>query len=104
MRALLLKTAKVVAVFFGVWLGYVAGFLISFYGGDRDVGSVLGLVVWVPVGVLVCSIAAYVVATIALRRLSEQACFEVLPAPPGHHSLTILNISLPESPSGGTAG
>ena len=68
MRALLLKTAKVVAVVFGVWLGYVAGFLISFYGGDRDVGSVLGLVVWVPVGVLVCSIAAYVVATIALRR------------------------------------
>jgi len=42
MRALLLKTAKVVAVFFGVWLGYVAGFLISFYGGDRDVGSALG--------------------------------------------------------------
>jgi len=68
MRVLLLRTAKVVAVVFGVWLGYVAGFLISYYGGDRDVGSALGVVVWVPVGVLVCSIAPYVVATIALRR------------------------------------
>ena len=68
MRVLLLWTTKVVAMAFGVWLGYVAGFLISFYGGDRDVGSALGLVVWVPVGVLICSIGAYVVTTIALRR------------------------------------
>jgi hypothetical protein len=69
MRVLLLRIAKVIAVAFGVWLGYAVGFVISYYTGDHgDVGSAFDLIVWVPVGVLVCSIGAYVVATIALER------------------------------------
>jgi len=69
MRVLLLRTAKVIAVAFGMWLGYVMAFIISYYTGDHgDVGSAFALILWVPVGVLVGSIGAYFVATIALRR------------------------------------
>ena len=64
MRVFLLVAAAV----FGAWLGYIVGFLICWYGGDRDVGSALAVVVCVPVGILVCSIGAYVVATMVLRR------------------------------------
>ena len=69
MRLLMLWTAKVVALVFGAWLGYVAGFLIAYYSVDYgDVGSAAATIVWVPIGVLVCSTSAYLIAAFALRR------------------------------------
>jgi len=69
MQVLLLRAARIVAAALGAWVGYVAGFAVSYYTGDRgDVGAAFDTVVWVPVGILVCSIAAYRVANIALRR------------------------------------
>jgi uncharacterized BrkB/YihY/UPF0761 family membrane protein len=69
MRDLLLTTAKVVAVVLGMWLGYALGFIVSYYTGDYgDVGSALNLILWVPVGMLVCSISAYFLASRGLRR------------------------------------
>jgi len=44
MSALFAKTARVIAVAFGGWLGYVLGFFISYYSVDRgDVGSAAAL-------------------------------------------------------------
>ncbi len=69
MRVLLLRTAKVFAVAFGTCLGYVAGFIIAYYTGDHgDVGSAFDLILWVPAGMLVCSISAYFLAARGLRR------------------------------------
>jgi len=69
MQVLLLRVARIVAVGIGAWVGYVAGFAVSYYTGDRgDVGTAFDVVVWVPVGILFCSIAAYRLANIALRR------------------------------------
>jgi len=69
MRVLLIRTAKVIAVAFGVWLGYIVGFIISYYTGDHgDVGSAFDLILWAPVGMLVCSISAYFLASRGLRR------------------------------------
>jgi ABC-type dipeptide/oligopeptide/nickel transport system permease subunit len=69
MRVLLLRTAKVVAVVFGMWLGYLLGFVVSYYTGDHgDVGSAFDLILWVPVGMLFCSIGAYFLASRGLRR------------------------------------
>ena len=69
MRVLLLRTAKVIAVAFGGCLGYMGGFIISYYTGDHgDVGSAFDLILWVPVGMLVCSISAYFLASRGLRR------------------------------------
>ena len=70
MLAPFVKTAKVSAVALGGWLGYVVGWLISYYSVDRgDVGSASALILWGPVGVLICSIAAYVIATKTLSNL-----------------------------------
>ncbi len=69
MRVLLLRAANVVAVAFGMWLGYALGFIVSYYTGDHgDVGSAFDLILWVPVGMLVCSISAYFLASRGLRR------------------------------------
>lgn len=69
MRVLLLRAANVVAVAFGMWLGYALGFIVSYYTGDHgDVGSAFDLILWVPVGMLVCSISAYYLASRGLRR------------------------------------
>jgi hypothetical protein len=70
MRDLFLTTAKVVAIVFGAWLGYALGFVISYYTGDHgDVESAFDSILWVPVGMLVCSIGAYFLASRGLRRL-----------------------------------
>ena len=69
MRVLFLRAAKVVAVVFGLWLGYVFGFIVTYYAYDHgDVSSAANLVVWVPVGMLVFSIGAYFLASRGLRR------------------------------------
>jgi len=52
-----------------MWLGYVLGFIVSYYTGDHgDVGSAFDLILWVPVGMLLCSIGAYFLASRALGR------------------------------------
>ena len=70
MLVLLSWAAKVVAAVFGAWLGYLAGMMVSYYAVDRgDVGSAAASVIFVPIGVLTCSIAAYAIATVALSPL-----------------------------------
>lgn len=71
MRFFLSLAVKVVAVIFGVWLGYVAGVAISYYSVDYgDVGSAAAMIIWVPIGILACSIGAYRVADFVLRRFA----------------------------------
>jgi hypothetical protein len=78
MRVLVLRTAKVIAVAIGAWLGYVVGFIISYCTGDHgDVGSAFDLILWAPSGMLVFSIGAYFLASRGLRR------FEVNEGPKG---------------------
>jgi hypothetical protein len=59
--------AKAIAVVFGAWLGFLLSLLVGYYVGDRgDVGSALLTVIFMPIGILSCSIGAYFVASVAL--------------------------------------
>ncbi|HUI95018.1 MAG TPA: hypothetical protein VLX44_04630 [Xanthobacteraceae bacterium] len=69
MSALLAKTARVIAVAIGGYLGLLLGIAIAYYSVDHgDVGSAAAILLWGPVGILIGSISAYVIATKTLRR------------------------------------
>ena len=68
--AMMLTLLKVVAVLFGAWLGYLASFAIGYYAGDRgDVSSAFLTMILVPIMILICSVAAYFIASFALGYL-----------------------------------
>jgi hypothetical protein len=62
------RIAPVVAAIFGAYLGYILGFVIGWYSGDRDVGSALMVFITCPIGIVTCSVGAYLITRRALRR------------------------------------
>jgi hypothetical protein len=69
MSAPFAQTARATAVALGGYLGFILGGLVAYHRVDHgDVGSAAEMVLWCPVGILIGSISAYVIATKTLRR------------------------------------